>query len=438
MSRLSDSFIPIAAISEHVRVLTAVSQALAEVSLDLGGVLQTLAREVSELIGDGCIVRLRSDDGRSLVPVAVHHSHPDVCAALTDLLAARARPVDEGMSGHVMRSQEAVLVPRVAEAHFRAAMPVDVAHLCDKLVVHSLVYVPLRGRNGTIGTLNAVRVRPDKPYTEDHVILLQDVANRAALAINNARLFEEAQLELQRRRSIEDELKRSNAELAGFASIASHDLQEPLRTMSGFAHLLEMGFAKELGDEGMEYVHYIQDASKRMKALIDDLLTYSRMGRGDVELQPVSMVDAVRAATSNLQAAIDQSQAQVTVGALPWVMGDSTRLVQLMQNLLSNAIKFSGSQPPSVTVHATRQEERWSFEVRDNGLGIAPRDHERIFQVFQRLHHHSEIPGTGIGLPLCARIVSAHGGSLTVQSELGAGAAFRFSLPACPEPDTTD
>jgi PAS domain S-box-containing protein len=226
------------------------------------------------------------------------------------------------------------------------------------------------------------------------------------------------------------ELARSNAELEQFAYVASHDLQEPLRMMGSFAQLLAKRYKGQLGADADDFIAYIVDGAARMQRLINDLLSYSRVGRRGKEFAPTACAAAVAVACESLRAAIAESGAAVTVGSLPVVMADETQLVQLFQNLIGNAIKFRSAKPVQVDVGAERRRDDWLFWVRDNGIGIAPQHAERIFLIFQRLHGRDRYPGTGIGLAIVKKIVERHGGRIWVESKEGEGSAFYFTLPA--------
>jgi signal transduction histidine kinase len=224
------------------------------------------------------------------------------------------------------------------------------------------------------------------------------------------------------------ELARSNADLAQFAYVASHDLKEPLRAVSGCVGLLKANYEGKLDERTGEYMTHIVDGAARMETLIDGLLAYSRVGTQGGELQPVECGKALGTAVQNLAASIQESGAIVTCDALPTVQGDAQQLVSLFQNLIGNAFKFRQEAPPRIHVSAEWNGTLWRFSVRDNGIGIAPQYFERIFGVFQRLHTRREYPGTGIGLAICKKIVERHGGRIWVESVPGEGATFCFSL----------
>lgn len=224
------------------------------------------------------------------------------------------------------------------------------------------------------------------------------------------------------------ELARSNAELELFAYVASHDLQEPLRMVTGYLDLLAKKYQGQFDEKTDRWVHYAVDGAKHMKQLINDLLEYSRVGTRGKPFAPTDCNQVFAAALQNLEPAIRESQAVVTHGFLPTVEGDRTQLTQLLQNLIANSLKFCTRARPEVYVEAKRQEGCWVFALRDNGIGIDPKFAETIFAIFKRLHTRQEYPGTGIGLAVCKKIVERHGGLIWVQSQEGQGATFYFTI----------
>jgi PAS domain S-box-containing protein len=230
------------------------------------------------------------------------------------------------------------------------------------------------------------------------------------------------------------ELERSNAELEQFASVASHDLSEPLRTVSGFVKLLSKRYGGRLDDDADEFIGYAVDGVDRMQGLIDDLLAFSLVGHGDRELTQVNTHAVAERVLEALSPQIAESGGTVEIGELPAVPGDEHEIAQLLQNLISNALKFRGTDPPIVRVSAEPEEAstgptRWRFSVADNGIGIEARHAERIFKMFQRLHTREEYAGTGIGLAICKKIVEHLDGEISVHPRAGGGSVFEFTVP---------
>ena len=227
-----------------------------------------------------------------------------------------------------------------------------------------------------------------------------------------------------------EELARSNRDLEQFAYVASHDLQEPLRMVTSYVQLLAQRYNGKLDSDADEFISFAMDGACRMRKLINDLLTYSRVKTQGKALEPTDCETALNQSLDNLKVAIEENGALVTHDSLPTVMADNPQLVELFQNLIGNAIKFRGSESPSIHVSAGRNGNGWIFSVRDNGIGIAPEYSKRIFIIFQRLHSREKYAGTGIGLAICQKIVERHGGRIWVESEVGKGATFYFTLPA--------
>jgi len=244
-----------------------------------------------------------------------------------------------------------------------------------------------------------------------------------------------------------EDLARSNAELEQFASVASHDLQEPLRMVTTYLELLRLRLGDRLDGEAGEFMDFAADGANRMSTLIKDLLEYSRVGTRGMPFRPVNFEVVLSWTLTNLNVAIDETGAIITHDPLPTVAADETQMIQLIQNLLGNAIKFRGELPLEIQVGAERcagssrgEADTWLFSVRDNGIGIEPQYSERIFQIFQRLHSRHEYPGTGIGLAVCRRIVERHSGRIWVESTPDQGSTFYFTLPcrgAAIDPDLT-
>jgi len=228
-------------------------------------------------------------------------------------------------------------------------------------------------------------------------------------------------------------LERSNTDLQQFAYVASHDLSEPLRMVISYLQLLRDRSKDSLDPDSREFMKFAMDGAARMQALIKDLLAFSRVDLHGRTFEPVDCEKAFGAAVSNLKIAIEENQASIAHDLLPLVHGDAVQLSQIFQNLIGNAIKFHGTESPRIQVGLGSQNGEWLFSVRDNGIGIDPKDFERIFVIFQRLHTRQEYPGTGMGLAICKRIIERHGGKMWVESEAGKGSSFFFILPKIKE-----
>ena len=223
-------------------------------------------------------------------------------------------------------------------------------------------------------------------------------------------------------------LKTSNRELEQFAHVASHDLQEPLRMVASFTQLLERRYKNQLDDDADDYIGFIVEGAQRMKSLIDDLLTFSRLNTEPCKYEPVLIEVALDDVLFNLKSSIEENNAIITYDHLPTVMGDLSQIRQVFQNLISNAIKFHGTEPPDIHISAKEFDKEWLFSVSDNGIGINQNHQEQIFSIFKRLHTRKDYDGTGIGLAICKSIVERHGGKIWVESDEINGSTFFFNM----------
>lgn len=227
----------------------------------------------------------------------------------------------------------------------------------------------------------------------------------------------------------EADLERSNAELEQFAYLASHDLQEPLRMVASFCDLLQERYGDEIGDEGKQYVRYAVDGAERMRSLIDDLLRYSRVGQAEIPDEVVDLSACCENAVHALGPAIRENGARIEWDELPTVRGSESLINQVFQNLIGNSLKFRNEDPPVVRITSRRDDGAWTILVADNGVGIEDEHADRVFKIFQRLHRRDEVPGNGLGLSLCKRIVNLHGGEIGLETARGSGTTVRFSFP---------
>jgi PAS domain S-box-containing protein len=281
------------------------------------------------------------------------------------------------------------------------------------------------------GTWISVNARPlldDEGNRIGGIAVFRDTTEqkRAESAIRQyAATLEHANQELD---SKAQALSKANQELEQFAYIASHDLQEPLRMVTSFCQLLKKRYHGQFDEKADQWLDFATDGAGRMHILIQDLLQYSRLGKSDRPAENVDLNALFDEVRSDLALAIHDAGADVQCDPLPTIWGNRTQLHQLFQNLIANALKFHGSEPPVVRVACRPDGDFWECAVRDNGIGIEPKYFERIFKIFQRLHTKQDYPGTGIGLAVCAKIVERHGGRIWVESELGRGSTFHFTL----------
>ena len=283
--------------------------------------------------------------------------------------------------------------------------------------------------------LGAVDYIP-KPFHVDEVLArIENHLNlrklQKQLKEQNALFQQEIMMRQQTEQALQkanQELAKTNAELEKFAYVTSHDLQAPLATIVSYAQLLQQKYKSNLDNQANEYINYIINGCSRMQNTIEDLLEYSRVGKIQ---KPFSLVDVnsiIDTVCSNLQSIIHQNQATIIYHNLPIVIADSSQLLQLFQNLIDNSIKYRREEPPKIEISVESKENEYLFIVNDNGMGIDSKYFEKIFQIFQRLHNHQEYPGTGIGLAICQKIVELHGGRIWVESQLGEGTTFYFTI----------
>jgi len=314
------------------------------------------------------------------------------------------------------------------ESQFPSLIPVFQAG------VRSMISAPLNYRDQAIGALH-FQSKKSKAYTDQDLNLAERIAAQIAPAIANTQLFlkqkrvdevlaeRTTQLELTNR-----ELVVLNAELDDFTNVASHDLQEPLRTLVAFSGLLHKDLGESLPERAAQDLGFISDAAKRMQTLIQDLLALSRAGRVTKKREKVSPGECVDRALEALAMRVKDTGAEIMRDELPEVWGDSTLLTQLYQNLIGNALKFCGDQSPAIRLTAEELDGVLVFGVKDNGIGIELKYAQQIFQPFRRLHSRADYEGSGIGLAICRKIVERHGGEIWVESEPGKGAHFRFTI----------
>lgn len=296
----------------------------------------------------------------------------------------------------------------------------------------SSIVFPLINSSRVFGALTIYS--PDtNPFSDQEKKLLQELANDISFGITALRLRNAHERAEKALRDSLIELKRSNAELEQFAYITSHDLREPLRMITSFLQLLERRYQDQLDSDAHEFIGFAVNGAKRLDSMINDILIYSRVAKKSRDLEKVDMNTVMEKTCINLKTSIDENNVRIIYPELPTIMADENLMVQLFQNLIANSIKYKGENAPEINISARRDNKSWLFCVRDNGIGIAEDYLEKIFVVFQRLHTDEEYEGTGIGLAIAQKIVHQHGGNIWVESELGKGSNFCFTLQMEPE-----
>ena len=291
---------------------------------------------------------------------------------------------------------------------------------CVHAGYQSVGLFPVRSGEEILGLLQ-LNDRREGRFNPEFIRFFESLADNIGLALRRKHAEEALQKSAEA-------LARSNKDLEQFASVASHDLQEPLRTVSGFVQLLQNKYANQLDAEADTFIKYAVDGTKRMETLIRDLLAYARVTTRSREMVSTDAGAALRLAIGNLEASIQEKGAEIVHGELPTVRADAGQLTQVFQNLIGNALKFRSEAPPKIRVDACREEDYWRFSAHDNGIGIDAKFQDHIFEMFRRLHTRQQYDGSGIGLAICKKIVDRHGGRIWVESEPGQGATFHFTI----------
>jgi PAS domain S-box-containing protein len=393
-----------ATISEIGRIISS--------SLDIGEVYEGFAKEMNKLVDFDRISIDTIDHERGLAVVKYIYGEEAQGYNPGITFPWQGDRVQELSSGNILITEDAD--PVSTSLDFLSGFRSD-------------ALVPLISRGHIIGIM-VLRSRRAGAYGPQERVILESLANLIGPAVDNGSLYEEAVLAEQELARQAQELSRSNTELEQFAYVASHDLQEPLRMVSSYVQLLSRRYKDKLDSDADDFIGFAVDGAARMQVLINDLLTYSRVGTQGRPFEPTDCNNIIRRVIDDLTGIIGDAGATVVYDDLPTINCDATQLGQLFQNLVANALKFRSEDPPKIRVSAEGRDGEWVFSVRDNGIGIAPDYFEQIFLIFQRLHNRSEYAGTGIGLAVCKKIVERHGGRIWVDSEHGKGSTFHFTL----------
>jgi PAS domain S-box-containing protein len=420
--------------AQRTEFLAEAGTALAS-SLDYHLTLTKVAELAVPFFADWCGVNIVDDTGvvRRLV---LRHAgvHMDVARDLQKLFPTSRNPA----ARLAVRTRKPQFIEEISDTLLtRYIRQPEQLALLRSLGLRSMIFAPLVARGRTLGVLAFATAESGRRYTPEDVALAEELAHRAALAVDSARLFadvaherERVQMANRTLRNANQALRRANDDLEQFAFSASHDLREPLRTVAVYTELLKRHFGDKLDSKAATFIGYTVSGARRMEALMNDLLSYVQAARGTDEEPPaIDSNQVLNITLANLQTAIQESGACIVSDDLPSVPVHAVHLEQLFQNLIGNAIKYRNDAPPQIEIAARGSPHGWTFYVRDNGIGIDPQYAKQVFGIFKRLHSSESYSGTGIGLAICQKIVERYGGRIWVESELGKGATFCFTLP---------
>lgn len=456
---------------QHQDFLLDASRILAK-SLDYKKTLKTIAKLCVPAVADWCSVDILDENG-VVSQVAVSHVDAkklEIAKEFRVRNPVNLKDDDSGVS-KVIKTGKTVFYPYIdSDLLEKSIKNPETLQFMKDLALRSIIIVPLSIKGEVKGAITFVASDSGGYYTNDDVVMAEELARRMSLAITNSQLFRDVQIELarsldleqelveerdmlesrvkrrtrqleqtnqgleaevERRKETEAELQRSNQELQDFAYVASHDLQEPLRKIQAFGGILESEYSDQLAD-GAEYLKRMHAAATRMSQLIDDLLVFSRVTTKPPVPTKVNLDEIVGDVLSDLENRISETKGEVRVGKLPNIQADPTHMRQLFQNLIANALKFNREGVPPVVVVESKLRKKdnlYEITISDNGIGFDEKYAERIFGVFQRLHGRGSYEGTGIGLAVCRKIVERYGGTITAEGHTGEGAKFTIKFP---------
>lgn len=416
--------------AEHARHINEISRVLAELGGDFQAVLERLTAEVGERLSGAALLELIGQDGVSLEPTSVHHPDPQARAAARQLAGRTRSRVGEGLTGQVAATGRPLLVPTIDPEPLRAMLAPGIRDALERFPVSSVVSVPLTTRDGPLGVLTVWRERPAPGLDHTDLELLRSVADHAALAIANARLYDRLRQTNAALAEHTTALEHALDELETFAWSVSHDLRAPLHSIQGFARVLDEDYRDVLDDVGRDLLERIEASAERMNELIEALLDLSRLSRHELVWAPVDVSALCHELDAGLRATYPDRQVVTEIDGGLVARGDVALLRVALGHLLNNAWKFSAHrQPAHVTVRGDRDGGRLHLRVIDDGVGFDMAHQARLFAPFQRLHARVDFPGTGVGLATVARIVRRHGGRVGATGAPGQGAAFEVWLP---------
>ncbi|HEX4594977.1 MAG TPA: ATP-binding protein [Bryobacteraceae bacterium] len=420
--------------AQRTAFLAEAGSALAS-SLDYHLTLTKVAELAAPFFADWCGVNIIDGNGVMRRLVLRHAgANMDIARAVQKHFPASRNPAVR----LAIRSRRLQFVDEISDSLLEQHIqrPEQLA-LIQSLGLRSIICAPLVARGRTLGVLTFATAESERRYTPDDVALAEELAHRVALAVDNVRLFAEVARERelvqkanQTLQNANHLLRRANDDLEQFAYSASHDLREPLRTVAVYTQLLKRHFGDKVDSKAEIYIGHTVSGARRMETLMNDLLSYVQAARGaDEERSVIDSNQVLHTTISNLQTAIQESGASIVSHDLPMLPVHAVHLQQLLQNLIGNAIKYRSDTAPKIEISARRSAQEWIFHIKDNGIGIDPQYAKQVFGIFKRLHSSESYSGTGIGLAICQKIVERYGGRIWVESELGKGATFCFTLP---------
>ena len=407
----------------RLEILATASREFASSSGNVDALLALVARRLTEVIGDGCAMRLISPDSPWLAPsLRFDHRDPALREAIERAVAAEPLRPGQALSDRVASSGEAVLIPVVDLERILLLVPPPVRPLLASTGVSSVMAVPLRAHGKTIGAAVMFRAAPDNPYATDDLHFAQELADRAGLAIDNAVLVATLEHRVAERTRA---LAAANEDLEAFSSSVSHDLRAPLRAIDSFSQALLDDSHDALDDQGKNYLHRIRAATQRMAGLIDDLLTLARVSRARLDTATVDLSALAAEVAAELRQRDPARDTPIHIAPGLATQGDARLLRIVLENLLDNAWKFTVKHPRAEIWFGT---DGTTFHVRDTGAGFDMAYADRLFVPFHRLHVSGDYDGTGIGLTIVQRIITHHGGRIWAEAAVDQGATFFFTL----------
>jgi signal transduction histidine kinase len=425
--RVGERTAELVASTGRLEILSSIGHELAAVSGDVDVVLDLATRRIGETVGEGCAIRLISEDGGWLEPTEIFfYPDPTKREQAGTLLATTRQRVGEGIAGRVAASGTALLVPELTTERMLAVTTTALRPLLTELGAASALAIPLRSRQRTIGVVSLLRSTAGHPYTLDDQRFAQDVADRAGLAIDNAVLVSTLERRVLARTAA---LELANHELEAFSYSVSHDLRAPLRAIDGFSQILLAEHAGQLDREGLHSLERVRTATQRMSALIDDLLSLAQITRTQLRWMPIDLSAIADHIATELRRREPGRTTRVHIAPDVMIRGDARMLTIALENLLGNAWKFTAKHGAAeIWFGAEQRDGREVFFVRDSGAGFDMKYIDKLFGAFQRLHNANDYEGVGIGLATVQRIISRHGGQIWAKAAVDAGATFFFTL----------